>query len=309
MYRRMCLISLCLFVLAGTVFAELQELPAEPRPNNYRVGLQANQKEVHNRDFLGLTVRVYNDGAAAVKLNPIDAPPPQEPDNGAVLFDEPEDPVHRPKLVGFVRVIPLGHPKPKPDDVPEDVDAAQPPEVEPVRFPLPLFGRPVVMPHSTEILSRLKMLVVLPEKEGPQKPKEDVPAPAEIPLELGQPMPQQPPESKPDREEGDKKILKFIAPRPGEYLVEADITTIEGVQVARAQQVIRIGRHRPDPEKRILMDVYRKATETNKVVKEALKLDTKTSRMVDLNNRYLNAILRFLVGQRISIKNTTVESH
>ena len=124
----------------------------------------------------------------------------------------------RPIIIGYATLTRLG---PSPVQYSEKVLT---PEPEPKKFRLPLFGSAVVPAHSTRIISTANILIACPLLNA--EPAEIEPAEV-IEAETIAFIP---------------AIGRYVALRPGYYLLDCHIERICGTRKAQAQKIIRIRR-------------------------------------------------------------------
>jgi len=132
----------------------------------------------------------------------------------------------RPIVIGYATLTRLG-PSPVPTPVPGAEEAATA-EPKPKKFRLPLFGSPRVPGHSTRIISVANILILCP----PIEPEPD-PGTFIAETESGDVTDPEPIDIIP-------AIGRYVAPRPGYYLLDCRIEKICGTKLAQAQKIIRI---------------------------------------------------------------------
>lgn len=250
-----------------------------PAARDYRIAAGTNKALFHNKDLLEITVDVLNQDPLPVKLTPI-VPEVVVEDNLAVAATLDEAPVNveiKPNLplVGFAKLIPLNQPP--------AVDTAGA-EILPPVYRLPLLGSPGIPGHSTRIISKARILIGLaPAPDAPADEPAAVPAAAD-------PIP---------------AVGVFIAPHPGEYLLECHITTIDGAGLAVAQKIIRIAPRRPDPIANLIGQTNKTVTIINEKVTKDLEFDAQTNAYIKLNKAMIQTIMRYIMGIRPTTATTT----
>ena len=244
--------KLALVALMAMVFA-CNALAAEPvlvEPDNvvsvkpclakdFRINVETNKDVYRNRDVLKLAVELLNDSPQPVFIGlcPIEAVP-TEVNEGEIedvfegVLDDLDVDVaiipYRPRVIGYATLTRLG-PSPVPYPVPYAEEA---PIVKPIPIPrkirLPLFGSPRVPGHSTRIISTANILLACPllEAEAEAIPLEAEPAEVVEAEEI----------------EIIPAIARYIALRPGYYLLDCHIEKICGTRKAQAQKIIQIRR-------------------------------------------------------------------
>ncbi len=233
----------------------VSEQPVSVRPalsRDFRVDVQINRNTYLNRDILRLAVRLLNNSRypAFIGICPIERIP-VEPVGADGVEAEIEDVdqgfldgvdvdvaimPRRPIVIGYATLTRLG-PSPVPCPVPGVEVEEEAPEVKPTprKFRLPLFGSPWVPGHSTRIISTANILIKCPlieaELEVEPTPVEAVPddvsnaEPIDIIPAVG----------------------RYVAVRPGYYLLNCYIERICGTKLSQAQKIIRIRRRIPKP--------------------------------------------------------------
>ncbi len=265
--KNLIVVSLLLTCVGSALAADMV-----PVARDYRIAAGTNKALFHNKDLLEITVDVLNHDAQPVKLTPI-VPEVVVEDNSAVAATLDEAPVNveiKPNmpLVGFAKLIPL--------NVPPAIDAAGA-EILPPVYRLPLLGSPGIPGHSTRIISKARILIGL-------APAHDVPADE--------------PAAAPATADRIPAVGIFVAPRPGEYLLECHITTIDGVGLAVAQKIIRIAPRQPDPTADLIGQTNKTVTIINEKVTKDLELDAQTNAYVKLNKTMIQTILKYVTGIR-----------
>ncbi len=230
--RNWVMLSLIAPLLAGAVSAQSQEVQAtlraqtEAESKDYNITVNTNRDVYHGGDVLGLTVVLVNNDAKSARLNvSVRTSEPNEQDITAIaagVLDGRDVDVAllppRPPIIGVATLTRIG-----PSPVPQQVrgQPVPPPEPNVPQFVLPLFGRPVVPPHSSRIISAVNILVRLPE---PNEPNEQSLAQlaGELPLEI---IP---------------AVGQFVAPAPGYYLLNCMILKLGDIGMAQAQKILMI---------------------------------------------------------------------
>jgi len=267
------------FVIAGNAGAQDSDI-VHP-PSDFRVAVKTNSSVYHNKDILRLTVELLNDGAAPVQVERFEEPRPLDPVEGelaeGVLDDDAVDLVIRPwwpTIIGYARLTPL-------DFRIRTLDAADGISAPEIAYRLPLFGSPVIRPHSTRIISTANILIMCPTPE----PVDPAPAPADAENTVA--VDQRP------RIDG---VGKYYAVRPGRYLLEVNIDRIAGTRIAQAQKIILIRPRKVSPAIRLLRDNnagIRRLNRHAEVIAEAVRKDLMYA---IYNNKYIRAIYRLLTG-------------
>lgn len=224
-----------LSVFAFTCFAQVAEPddPVKGRSDNFRIEVDTNKDIYHNRDVLRLTVNLLNNSPDPVRLFlPIKPVPVEDLEEAEIdevfegVLDATEVDVEIiPKkkfLIGYARLIPLG---PSPMPYAEQIPA--PKKV----FGLPLFGRPVIPAHSTRIISTANIYIMHPLLA--ESVEIDPSALEPVDIDPNQLIDAQQIELIP-------AVGRYIALRPGYYLLDCRIHKIGGVKLAQAQKIIQI---------------------------------------------------------------------
>lgn len=227
------------------------EQPVSVRPalsKDFRIAVQTNRDTYLNRDVLRLAVRLLNNSRypAFVGVCPIEdiSAEPIDANVEAVEIEDVDqgyldgldvDVAIMPPcriVIGYATLTRLG-PSPVPCPVPgtEQEDAAAKPV--PKKFRLPLFGSARVPAHSTRIISVANILIKCPliEPEPGPTPVEVVPAD----VSNAEPIYIIP------------AVGRYVALRPGYYLLNCYIERICGTKLAQAQKIVRIRRCIPKP--------------------------------------------------------------
>ncbi len=210
-----------------------QAQPGKALSDNYHIAVQTNKDVYHDRDVLQLQITLVNNDSQAVLIAtgqepPVDTNIVAEVAAGALntaVVDVAVLP-NRPAVIGYATLTRLG-PSPVPEPVP-GVEEANVPQPGPQRFVLPLFGRRIIPPHSTRIISAANILISCPpppESNGVAAATDAGPAPVEIIPAVGH----------------------FVAPAPGYYLLNCMVNKLAGTDVAQAQEIIQIIPAPPQP--------------------------------------------------------------
>lgn len=245
---KLAMITLLEIIFACSALAAETSTAASAKPFSYRrctakdfrIDVETNKNIYNDGDVLGLTVKLLNNSpkAAYVGLCPIDAAvadsgQDQVEDVFEGILDDQEVDVaiipKRPTIIGYATLTRLG-----PSHVPYPEEVATP-LPKPVRFRLPLFGSPVVPPHSTRIISTANILIACPLIEAEVDPiaLEGEPADAELDAEAIETIP---------------AIALYVALKPGYYLLDCHIEKIYRTKAAaQAQKIIRIRPRIPQP--------------------------------------------------------------
>ena len=247
--------------LAADARAERTERPVSEQPvsvrpalsRDFRVDVQTNGNTYLNRDILRLAVRLLNNSrypafigicpiedisAESIDAN-VEAAEIEDVDQGYLDGVDVDVAVMPPCpiVIGYATLTRLG-PSPVPCPVPGTQEEDPTTKPAPKKFRLPLFSSPRVPGHSTRIISVANILIKCPLIE------------AELELE---PIPV---EAVPDDVSNAEPIDiipavgRYVAVRPGYYLLNCYIERICGTKLAQAQKIIRIRRriHKPIPE-------------------------------------------------------------
>jgi hypothetical protein len=144
-----------------------------------------------------------------------------------------------PIVIGYATLTRLGQ-SPVPCLVPgaqesASVEGDETEKTTPKKFRLPLFGSPWVSGHSTRIISVANILIKCPliEPEPEPAPVEAVAADADV--ADGEPVDVIP------------AVGRYVALKPGYYLLNCYIERICGTKLAQAQKIIRIRPRIPKP--------------------------------------------------------------
>ncbi len=204
---------------------------------DFRINVETNKDVYHNRDVLKLAVKLLNNSPQPVFIGlcPIEAVP-AEVNEGEIedvfegVLDDLDVDVaiipYRPRIIGYATLTRLG-PSPVPYLVPYAEEAPIVKSV-PKKIRLPLFGSPRVPGHSTRIISTANILLACPlvEVEAEAIPLEAEPAEVVEAEEI----------------EIVPAITRYIALRPGYYLLDCHIEKICDTRKAQAQKIIQIRR-------------------------------------------------------------------
>lgn len=268
-------VILLLLVFAGGVIA--QDTGVIVPANDFRVNVRTNSNVYHNANVLSLTVELLNDSPGHIRLSPLEGPVRNTDAievTGGILDDEAVDIAVRPvcpAIIGYARLTPM-------DFTIYTMDASFAPEIA---YPLPLFGSPVVNPHSTRIISTAKILIGCPVP---------VPVDAEPALSDVEKV-----SATADRPEIDV-VGKYYAIRPGRYLLEVNINSIGGVKLAQAQKVVIIKPRKTSPTIKLLRDNNARIRKNIKLSQESYQAILKNYKYAIYNNRYIRMIYRILSG-------------
>jgi hypothetical protein len=200
---------------------------------DFRVSVKTNKRVYFNKDVLRLSVQLLNDSPKAVHISRQAITDRDvyydDSDSGRIFEGVLDDQVVSvevsslyPIIIGYVRLIPLG-PSPVSTEA-EEVSANT------KAFRLPLFGRTMIREHSSRIISTANILIIHPELVDPTDIE---------PLDG-------------DMEETEAAAVisasgRYVALRPGYYLVDCNINRIWGTKLAKAQKIIRITPRRVVP--------------------------------------------------------------
>ena len=227
------------------------EQPVSVRPTlsrDFRISVATNRSTYLHRDVLRLAVRLLNNSRypAFVGICPIEDITAERIDaNVEAVKIEDVDQGYLdgldvdvaimppcPIVIGYATLTRLG-PSPVPCPVPatEQEDATAKPA--PKKFRLPLFGSPWVPGHSTRIISVANILVKCPLIE---------PEPEPTPVEAvaGGVSNAEPIDIIP-------AVGRYVALKPGYYLLNCYIERICGTKLAQAQKIVRIRPRIPKP--------------------------------------------------------------
>lgn len=282
--------GLILSLLAsGLVIAQRDIIPIPVKPANFRLEVQTSRPDYFDRDVLRITVTLLNNGEQQLMLVP-DLPDVIEPvdlDAGKIIPGRMDDaavnaiilPEEKPLVIGTARLIPLQRPWMKAQTTTDTVSVVQ------REYMLPLFGSAVVPPHSTRVISTIRILLTAPIDADPQ-PATDATTTAEDVDVAG----------------------RWIIPWPGEYLLDCTIDKIAGVPAAQAQTIVRIAHQKPkfqpvsviglDDQKTIL-DEHKNIL--NQIREQLQKADGKQNSLLAyarLHGKYVHTILQVLLGTK-----------
>jgi hypothetical protein len=276
-------------LVSGLVIAQREIIPIPVKPANFRLEVRTGRPDYFDRDVLRITVELLNNGEQQLMLVP-DLPDVVEPvdlDAGQIIPGRMDDtavnaiilPEEKPLVIGTARLIPLQRPWMKTQISTDAVPVAQ------REYKLPLFGSAVVPPHSTRVISTIRILLTAPVDVEPQ-PSGDTTTPVENVDVEG----------------------RWIIPWPGEYLLDCAIDKIAGVPAAQAQTIVRVTQRKPLPQPApvIGLDDQRKILDEHKTllnqIREQLRMaDGKQNSLLAyarLQGKYLNVILRILLGAK-----------
>ena len=241
--RKLALVTLVAIIFAqGAIAAKTVSvkregiIPVKPcRARDFRVDVETNKDVYHNRDVLRLAVKLLNNspqpvfiGLCPIKAVPVDVNEGEIEDVFEGVLDNLDVDVaiipYRPRVIGYATLTRLG-PSPVPYLVPYAEEA---PIGKPVlkKIRLPLFRSPRVPGHSTRIISSANILLACPLVEAEAIPLEAEPAEVVEAEEI----------------ETIPAIARYIALRPGYYLLDCHIEKICGTRKAQAQKIIQIRR-------------------------------------------------------------------
>ena len=276
-------------LVSGMVIAQRDIIPIPVKPANFRLDVQTSRPDYMDRDVLRITVELLNNGEQQLMLVP-DLPDILEPvdlDAGKIIPGRMDDaavnaiilPEEKPLVIGTARLIPLQRPWMKAQTNTDTVPVVQ------REYKLPLFGSAVVPPHSTRVISTIRILLTTPIDTDPQ-PKGDTTGTAEDVDVAG----------------------RWIIPWPGEYLLDCTIDKIAGVPAAQAQTIVRIVHQKPlpqpvsviglDDQKKIL-DEHKNIL--NQIREQLQKADGKQNSLLAyarLHGKYVHTILQILLGTK-----------
>lgn len=277
---------LVIILITGVIIAQRESIPILVKPTNFRLEVQASRTDYFDRDVIRITVTALNDGDQPLQIVP-DLPDVTEPvdlDAGKIIRGEMDGavvnaiilPEEKPLVIGVVRLIPLRRPWMKtqtPDDTMPVVQR---------EYKLPLFGSAVVPPHSTRIISTIRVLLTAPVDIEPQ-PTTDTAGTAEDVDVAG----------------------RWIIPWAGEYLLDCTIDKIAGVPAAQAQTIVRVAFHKSVPQVSVIgMEDQKKVLDEhknilNQIREQLQKADGKQNSLLAyarLHSKYLHTMLRILLG-------------
>jgi hypothetical protein len=281
---RSLVVVLGVLILVGSAIAQDSMVIAPSY--DFRVNVETNRDVYHNRDVLRLTVELLNDSPSQIRIMQFEEPVPLDPVRGeisdGVLDDDAVDVVVRPyypTIIGYARLIPLDY------DIRTMIADGFAPEIP---FRLPLFGSPVVQPHSTRIISTANILIGCAVIAEPV----DVRTDAEKAVFEG------------ERVEVDS-VGKYWAVGPGRYLLEVNIDKIGGVKIAQAQKIVLIKPRRANDTIKILRDNNAGIKRIEKRTHAIAETSANTYRYTIYNNKYIRAIYRFLTGSNTRTDGST----
>jgi len=276
-------------LVSGLVIAQREVIPIPVKPTNFRLEVQASRLDYFDRDVLRITVELLNNGEQQLMLVP-DLPDVVEPvdlDAGKIIPGRMDDaavnaiilPEEKPLVIGTARLIPLQRPWMKAQTSTDGVPVVQ------REYKLPLFGSAVVPPHSTRVISTMRILLTAPIDADPQ-PAADTTTPAE-----------------------DVDIAgRWIIPWPGEYLLDCTIDKIAGVPAIQAQTIVRIAHQKPKPQpvavigledQKTILDEHK--TILNQIHEQLQKADGKQNSLLAyarLHGKYMYTMLKILLGNK-----------
>lgn len=270
--------SVAVILLAMTLvcigFAEEEVRPS----NDYRINVATNKNVYHHKDVLRLTLKLLNDSPKptwVVRSNGPVSPEPLDETEGVfegVLDEENVDVEIRPErniLIGYVKLIPLG---PRPEAAEE-----LPPHPA---FRLPLFGDAVIAGHSTRIISAANILIAHPPIV---EPNEGEPEPA--------PNSDQPIQHV-------KAVGRYVALRPGYYLVDCRVNRIAGAEVSNAQKIIQIKPRKIDPRTELLKEDHKTLRRIDERTAKIAEGTRKINENTTLTNRVLHMVVRYILRMK-----------
>lgn len=203
--------------------------------DNFRIEVNTNKNIYHNRDVLRLTVNLLNNSPDPVRiLLPLKPVPFKDLELAETEVDEifeglldgtdvdVEIMPKRRTLIGYARLIPLG---------PSPMAYAKKTPAPKKVFGLPLFGKPVIPAHSTRIISTANIYIMHPLLAEAVEIDPNALEPVDI--DPNQVIDAQQIELIP-------AVGRYIALRPGYYLLDCRIRRIGGVKLAQAQKIIQI---------------------------------------------------------------------
>jgi hypothetical protein len=290
MENRTIKMGLILMILvSGLVLAQREVIPIPVKPANFRLEVQTSRPDYFDRDVLRITVELLNNGEQQLLIVP-DLPDVVEPvdlDAGKIIPGRMDDtavnaiilPEEKPLMIGTARLIPLRRPWMKAQTGTDAVLAVQ------REYKLSLFGSAVVPPHSTRVISTIRILLTAPIDADPQ-PATDTTTPAEDVDVAG----------------------RWIIPWPGEYLLDCTIDKIAGVPTAQAQTLVRIAHQKPKPQpvsvigledQKTILDEHK--TLLNQIRELLQKADGKQNSLLAyarLHGKYMYTMLKILLGNK-----------
>ncbi len=285
--RKIRIGSLMAILISGLAFAQRDSIPIPVKPTNYRLEVQSSRLEYFDRDIIRITVIVLNNGDQPLQFVP-DLPDVFEPvdlDAGKIIRGQMDGgtvnaivlPEEKPLVIGSVRLIPLQRPWMKTPTSDDTISVVQ------REYKLPLFGSAVVPPHSTRIVSTIRVLLTAPVEVDPQTTTDTAETAEDVDV-----------------------AGRWIIPWPGEYLLDCKVDKIAGVPASQAQTIVRIAHHRPLPRPVpvIGMEIQNKILDEHKnlldQIREQLqKADGKQNTLLAyarLHGKYLHTMLRILLG-------------
>ncbi len=295
MKSRFFKMGLILFLVCSPLMAQYSG-SVVVRPVDFRIDVRTTRTFYVDRDVLRITVELLNESDQELRIvsDWIDFEDPTDADLGRFFPAQVDDgPVYavvrpevRPIIIGVARLIPLNRPV---------LTATGDADLEAVirrEYKLPLFGSPVIPPHSTRIISTINILLTALTDIDPQ--------PLDASVEPGAPV--------------DISGRWFI-PWPGEYLLDCVVDSLNGAKTAQAQKILRIGHRkvRPVPvtgptleDQRILLAEFMEQIKGQ--FRESATKQNNILAYVRLNSKYLNVILRHLLGLKPELSpDTTIQ--
>jgi len=252
---------------------------------DYRIDVGTNRRIYHDRDVLQLTVKLLNEdpGPLEIVREPITIDENQQVTDElfpAFLDDRDVDVEIRPNrliVIGYATLMPLG---------PGPADSSEKPQ--PSRaFPLPLFGPPLIAPHSTRIISMARILIAHPPKpqmeELREKPAEEAPEQTESDSE------------EPPAIDLITAVGRYIALKPGYYLLDCHVNRIGGTKVAQAQKIIEIRGFRRPLSAKLLEQNTRMLRRLEERSRQTATVTGQIQQEVRLYGRIQRFMLRYLL--------------
>jgi hypothetical protein len=201
--------------------------------DDFRIEVNTNRDIYHNRDVLRLTVNLLNNSPDPVRIflpiRPVPLKDLAEAEIDEVfegLLDGTDVDVEiMPKkltLIGYARLIPLG---------PSPMAYAKKTPAQKKVFGLPLFGKPVIPAHSTRIISTANIYIMHPLLA--ESVEIDPNALEPVDIDPNQVIDAQQIELIP-------AVGRYIALRPGYYLLDCRIRRIGDAKLVQAQKIIQI---------------------------------------------------------------------
>jgi hypothetical protein len=293
MRNRFFIMGLILAWFCPPLLAQQYDGSVIVRPVDFRIDVRTSRTVYVDRDVLRITVELFNESDQEIKIisDWVDLEDPTDADVGrffpAQIDDEPVYAVVRPEvrrvIIGVARLIPLNRPV---------LTTTNDADIETLvrrEYKLPLFGSPIIPPHSTRIISTMNILLTALTDIDPQ--------PLDASVEPGSPV---------------DICGRWFIPWPGEYLLDCVVNTLSGTKTTQAQKIIRIGyrKIRPVPvaaptveDQRALFAEFMEQIKGQ--FKEAAVKQNNILAYVRLNSKYLNVILRHLLGLKPELPQDT----